>query len=173
MPYECTCYRGIAAFPGESTGDGPPLRCHKFEPFAVLSDYEGGFIKRWHHFLDGEQRRASVFEEWMRRQRLYPSWAMLGQLSADLKEINGTLAHMLRVAYTMDRGLVVTSEFNEVRDFMRRYYGVVVRDSGGVIERVPKDYGIGNVPLDPATPSAGLHPAHLRTVLAAIARFAR
>ena len=128
----------------------------------------------WYRVRSSEDYESIGFCPSCRSDSYYNGgWAMLGQLSADLKEINGTLAHMLRVAYTMDRGLVVTSEFNEVRDFMRRYYGVVVRDSGGVIERVPKDYGIGNVPLDPATPSASLHPAHLRTVLAAIARFAR
>jgi len=128
----------------------------------------------WYRVRSSEDYESIGFCPSCRSDAYYNGgWAMLGQLSADLKEINGTLAHMLRVAYTMDRGLVVTSEFNEVRDFMRRYYGVVVRDSGGVIERVPKDYGIGNVPLDPATPSAGLHPAHLRTGLAAIARFAR
>ena len=100
-------------------------------------------------------------------------WAMLGYFNDDLNEINHTLADMLRVAYTMDRGLVVESEFNEVRAFMRKYYGVRVRENlAGEISRVPKDYGIGNVP-EIAIPSTGLHPEQLRTVLAAIARFAR
>ena len=129
----------------------------------------------WYRVRSSEDYESIGFCPSCRSDAYYNGgWAMLEQFSVDLEEINWTLAHMLRVAYTKDRGLVVESEFNEVRAFMRRYYGVVVRDSGGVIERVPKDYGIGNVPaLDRATPSARLHPAQLRTVLAAIARFAR
>ena len=57
---------------------------------------------------------------------------------------------------------------------MRRYYGVRMLAAGTTAKRVPKTYGIGNVPeLDRTRPSARLHAAQLRTVLAAIARFAR
>jgi hypothetical protein len=143
-------------------------------PYPAFRNYMDG-SDGWYRVGFTEDREPIGFCPSCRSDTYYNGgWAMLGIFNDDLKEINETLAHMLRVAYTMDRLLVVEVEFNEVRDFMRRYYGVRVQGSDGEIERKPKDYGIGNVPeLSRATPSASLHDAQLRTVLAAIARFAR
>ncbi len=146
-----------------------------FPAFRSFMDGSNGWY-RVQRKVDGRGREYTVgFCPSCRSDAYYNGgWAALGDSHADIRALNRDLVWMLGIAYTKDRREVPRHLYDEVRDFMRAYYGVRVKryDDRGLVAKGPKLHGIGNVP-DWSVPAERLEADQLRTILAAVVNLGR
>lgn len=150
---------------------------------------------RFANFMDGSNgwyrvKKDAAFCPSCRSDAFYNGgWGRLSIWNADLQELNERLREMLVIAY-VDRDLMSAVEYEPIKTLLRSSYGVREVRSGTVASpymhcslppvfssiRGPKPNGIGNaLELCPGEEPADLPdpPQNVRSVLQAIARFAR